>query len=389
MNGSEIFTSRSRDWRGGNADRHVALELVLTVRNDAFTAAEAGSDDRQLVVRRPDFDRARLRQPVGVDDPHEETFRPALDGRRGDHNGVAARFEQHPRIDELTRPQLVVFIGKHRLQPDRGGGLVNDVVDQQQLSRRKHAPIVLVEGRDLDRPARHGIANVVEGPCRQSEHDRGRSREHQRRERPLVAGMDDIARIDEAHPDTSIVRGGDGGIFEIGLRRVDHRLVGSDRGFELVGLALLLVDDLLRRDVRLHQGLGAREVLARGDELRLVLCLFGLGVIERRLIEARIDQGQHVALLDLLALGEQDFLQLTVDLRMDADCQRALHGAESGRIDRHILPVDDRDAHRHLRARGKSGRLSSSGSLFPISISRAAGRKCAKADCDQDDATAA
>jgi hypothetical protein len=53
------------------------------------------------------------------------------------------------------------------------------------------------------------------------------------------------------------------------------------------------------------------------------------------------------------------------------------------------LPVDDRDAHRHLRARGKSSRLSSSGSLLPISISRAAGREGAKADYDQDDSTAA
>src|SRR5262249_48158571 len=113
-----------------------------------------------------------------------------------------------------------------------------------------------------------------------------------------------------------------------------------------------------------------------------------LSVVERGLVEARIYQGQHIALLDLLALGEQDLLQLAVDLGMNADCQRVLHRAEAGQVDRHVLPVDDRDAHRHLRPRGKPGRLSSSGSLLPISISRAARREGAKADCDQDHTTA-
>jgi hypothetical protein len=200
--------------------------------------------------------------------------------------------------------------------------------------------------------------------------------------------MDDISGVHEAHAHSPITRRGDDGVLEIGLRGLDHRVVGRDRGLELVDLALLLVDDLLRGDVRLHQGLGAREIFTRRDEHCLVLRLFGLGVVERRLEQARIDQGQHVAFLDMLTLGEQHLLQLAVDLRVDANGQRALHRAEPGQVDRHILPADDGDAHGHACACRRTGRMSSSRALSPMPIGGAADRQHCNAGCDQDDDTA-
>jgi hypothetical protein len=200
--------------------------------------------------------------------------------------------------------------------------------------------------------------------------------------------MDDIAGIDESYSDAPLVRRGNVRVIEVGLRGLDHRLVGRDRRPELVDFALLLVDDLLRGDVRLRQRLGALEVLARRDEHRLVLRLLGLGVIERGLEQARIDLRQHVAFLDMLTLGEQHLLQLAVDLRVDADGQRALHRAEPGQVDRHILPADDGDAHGHACGCRRTGCMRFSRAMSPMPI-RAADRQRCKAGCDQDDTATA
>src|SRR5262249_20123650 len=98
--------SRSRDWRRGVGDRGVALELVLAVGHDAFAPGEARSDDRQIVVGRPGLDRARIGDVLARDRPDEETIGSALDRSRGDDDGVAARFEQYTRVDELAGPRL-------------------------------------------------------------------------------------------------------------------------------------------------------------------------------------------------------------------------------------------------------------------------------------------
>ena len=105
----------------------------------------------------------------------------------------------------------------------------------------------------------------------------------------------------------------------------------------MIDLGLLLVDDLLGLEALVDQGAGPLEVLLRGNELGVVLRLFGLGLVERRLIQARIDLGQHVALADVLALLEQDLLELAVDLRTNADRERRLHRAEPGQVDRQVL----------------------------------------------------
>jgi len=267
--------------------------------------------------------------------------------------------------------------------------LVDGVVDQQQRAGGERVPVVLIEGRDLHRTARHGAANVVQRPRRQGEQHRGRSREHQRRDRALIVGVHDVSGIDEAHAHASIVRRGDGGVVEVGLRGLDHRLVGVDHGAELIDLALLLVDDLLRGDVRFDQRVGALEVLARRDELRDVLRLFRLGLVERGLEQARVDLGQHVAFLDLLAFGEQHLLQLAVDLGMDADGERRLHRAEAGQVNWDVVALDDRDGDRHARACGHAGGMGSVGPLPAIPVAGAAHREDCKAGCGQNDAAAA
>ena len=355
----------------------------------AFTAVETRGDDGQILVGGADLDRTRLRQVVAGDGPDEQAIGSALDGARGNDDGVAAGVEQHVRVDELARPQLLVVVGEHRLELDGGGGLVDDVVDQEELAGGERTAVVLIVGDHLHRTARHGVADVVEGARRQGEQDGGGSRQHQRRERCLVVGMDDVSGIDQAHADATVARRGDGGVFELRLRGLDRGVVGRDRGLELIDLGLLLVDDLLRGDVREHQRLRAREVLLGRGELGLVLRLLGLGLVERGLEQARVDLRQHVAFLDVLAFGEQHLLQLAVDLGVDRHGERRLHGPEPGQIDRHVLAIDDGDAHRHARSHGGTRGVRRSRALHAVPVDRAARRQDRKESNDQNQTTAA
>ena len=125
------------------------------------------------------------------------------------------------------------------------------------------------------------------------------------------------------------------------------------------------------------------------DELGLVLRLLGLGLVERGLEQARVDLGQHVALLDVLAFGEQHLLQLAVDLRMDADGERRLHGAEPGQIDRHVLPADDGDAHRHARSCGSTCGVRRSRPLRAVPVNGCSSRQDCKETYSENETAAA
>ena len=137
------------------------------------------------------------------------------------------------------------------------------------------------------------------------------------------------------------------------------------------------------------QCLGAREVFLGGGELGLVLGSLGLGLIERSLEQAGVDLGQDVALLDVLAFGEQHFLQLAVDLRMNCHGERGLYAAEPGEVDRHILPSDRGDAHRHARSYGSARRVRRARLLHGVPVDGPAGRQNCKKGCNQNDTAAA
>ena len=108
----------------------------------------------------------------------------------------------------------------------------------------------------------------------------------------------------------------------------------------------------------LHQVLEAREVLGVGDELRLVLRLLGLGLIERGLERSWVDDREHVARLDPLSLDKVHALQLAVHLAMDRDRVGGLHRAEALEINRYVLRPDlgDGDRYRRRLLRCRSGR---------------------------------
>src|SRR5262249_44671028 len=80
----------------------------------------------------------------------------------------------------------------------------------------------------------------------------------------------------------------------------------------------------------------AHEIDLRVRELRLVERLLGDRLVERGLIGHRVYPGQHVALLDVLALDIVDAQERAVDERGDIGRVERLGGADAVEIDRHF-----------------------------------------------------
>ena len=289
--------------------------------DDAIAVGHACGDDGRIAGGRADLDGTRLHGVILRDDPGEQPLRSALDRGIGDGDRVVARFHQHPGIDEFARPERVVGVGKHRLEPDGGRCRVDGVVDQQQRAGAQGDFVVLVECRYLDRAAALRPANLIDIGRRQRENDGAGLRQHQIGERFDIGGMYHVARIDQPDADAAVAWRLDIGVVELCLGRLDRRGVGSNQGLGLIHLRSLLIDVLLGFDVFEDQSLGADEVLLDCDQCRFVLRLLGFGLVERSLKQARVDLGEAVSLFDVLAFGEQHQLQFAVDLGADVDAR--------------------------------------------------------------------
>ena len=122
----------------------------------------------------------------------------------------------------------------------------------------------------------------------------------------------------------------------------------------------ILVGDLLLGDrILLGELLIAGEVALGLAEQRRVLGQLPLRLRQRRLIGARIDLGEEVALLDDLALGEPDFLQVAGDLGADGHGLERRHRAEGVDGQRHV-------AERHRRHPHGLRRLPVSAGVFTL-----------------------
>src|SRR5471032_1436487 len=130
-----------------------------------------------------------------------------------------------------------------------------------------------------------------------------------------VTGADQVTDIDGAQADAAADRRDDFGVAEVQARGAFGRDVGLDGAVQLLDQRGLRVDVLQRDRVLLEQGLIARQRQLGDVELRLVALALAGGLQQRHLELAWIDLHQHLAGLDHLALGEQDFLQYARYLR--------------------------------------------------------------------------
>jgi len=151
-----------------------------------------------------------------------------------------------------------------------------------------------------------------------------------------IAGANDIAGIEQPHSRAPIDRRSDLAVVELKLREIDLGLIGLHARRKLRDQCPVGVVLLGRGDPFADQFIAAREIEARIVELGLILQLCGICLRQSRRERARIDFGQDIAGMDLLALDKIDLEYLTVDTALHEYAVGRLDGTESGEIYRRI-----------------------------------------------------
>src|SRR5690606_229079 len=151
--------------------------------------------------------------------------------------------------------------------------------------------------------------------------------------RRLQAGGHGLARLDRTGQDHAVHRRTDDGAVEVDPRRLGRRRLLADLGLRGVDLRLgLVARGAGQVDVAPgHQLRGAQFGLALVVELgvaqaglglaqlRLGTGDLGVALLDLRLVGARVDAGDHLALLDLVVEVHQDLGDLAGDLAADGD----------------------------------------------------------------------
>ena len=91
------------------------LQLVLSIDDHLLVGLEAGVDECLAFADLRNFDRADRYGAVGIDHIGVGPLRALLHDRCGNGQAVMPRIEDQPRVDELTRPQQMLLVGKLRL----------------------------------------------------------------------------------------------------------------------------------------------------------------------------------------------------------------------------------------------------------------------------------
>ena len=181
----------------------------------------------------------------------------------------------------------------------------------------------------------------------QAEHRRHGLHLRERHDARGVAGADDIAHIHRPQAGAAIDGRPDDRVIENGPGVVDGGLIDPHLRFELGHRGLLRVRLLARAEIAGGEARVAVEIDAGVLQLRLVLRLLGDHLIIERLIGARIDAGEHVALLHILPVAEAKLHEPALHLRPHHHRIERLHGADRIDGDGHILPHQRGGEHGH------------------------------------------
>ena len=292
MKGSAIFTSACHPWSGcrqrggGDSDCSAVLQPGLAAGHHAVTAAEAACNHGEIAVLRARLKRAHAGAPVACDYPRIESVGAALHGGGGYRQRTFLCFQKQPGIHELTRPERFVRVGKSRLDRNRAGCGIGDVVDEQGLAGCQCLLIVCIERSDFDVAPLQSAPHAVGIAFGQGEQDRDRLDLCQDHDRSCVARLDKVSWIDLAYPGACFDRGLDRRVVELGLCAFNGRPIHLDGRLKLAhegGLVIEVLDSLERVGDERAKPL---EVLLRADELRLVFRELAFGLIQRCLINA-------------------------------------------------------------------------------------------------------
>ena len=131
-------------------------DLVDAVHHHALPGRDTRQDRHALAVDRAQLDRARRHRIVVPHYVGEHALTPALD-RRGRNDGLASGgIELHAHVDELVWKERAIVVREGRLELDRAGGGIDQVVDRGQRAAREPRLLLPVPGlhRQAGRPGR-------------------------------------------------------------------------------------------------------------------------------------------------------------------------------------------------------------------------------------------
>src|SRR6202040_3423746 len=341
---------RARLWRRGLYSDALG-QPILPVDDDPLAWRQPLGDDGDAVLNRSDVDGASLDSVIRLDNIGVIAIRAVLDGLRGHRRDFPPGREDYAQADELAGPQPFVIIVKARLEVNRASRLVNGVVNQCQLAFGELLLAVPTVGIDDQRRTLMVLPHVVESLLRQCEAHKDRLHLRDRDKRRVVVRMHEIALVDEFRAEAPVDWRADIAIAEIEFGGIDLRLITLDRSLQLPDRCLLLVVALPGLPPRADQLFITVEIQLGADELRLVFLLIGLRLLKRRLKRAWVNLEERLALLDILALLEVDFDDLSVDPALDRDHVVGLDRPDAVEEDRHILGRDGSRGARDSRSR--------------------------------------
>jgi hypothetical protein len=412
--------------RGPDLDLGATGEARLSIRHDLLAGLQPAGDDGLVALRARGHDAACFHRRVGLHHEHEDALLARLQRLRGDDEGVGLHGQRERDVGELARPQSPFLVGEGRLEPDGAGRRVDRVVDERH--RTPHGSR-LAAGHRVHRQRGLGHVALDLGQLLLGNGERHVDRLHlidDEQRRVVRAGRpDDVALVHAEAAGPAVHGRADRRVTELQAKALHRRLVGAHgllgaadgrlvgihgllraphvglvgakgRGERLgVGLDLVVLlarDELLADQIGipplLHLGVGglglvAHQVRARLADARGVALEHGarllhlhpvlgqvcLGLGERRLIGARVDAEQQVALAHVLALLDVGSQELAANLGLDRDHGVRLDRADRLDLDRHLLALHGGDRHRHHGTAG-GRRL-----LLGLRIATGAGRR--------------
>ena len=134
-----------------------------------------------------------------------------------------------------------------------------------------------------------------------------------------VAGMHDVARVDETQANDAADGRGDVAVIDVELRGIKLALIVLDGAFVLLDERVLCGELLFGNRVLSKQGGVARNINARVIEQRLIACELAFNLRDDGLIRARIDFDERVAGAHQVALFEVYGHELAVDAALHCD----------------------------------------------------------------------
>ncbi len=344
-----------RGLRLRQGDLGAVLELVGAVNHDHFAGLQSLRDSDVVGIARAEHHLAHVHRVVLVDDVHVGARCAALHGRLRNKNGVMERVQEQHHVHELLRKQVLVGVGKARLELDRAGRGIDLAVDRRECAGRQLGSVGAVERGGAECLA--GLQLLQERRDRvfgEREHDRDglQLRDH---DQSVGLGRGHvIAHVDLLQTDPAADGRGDVAIDKVELGGVDGRLVGLDVALVLHDERLLCCQLLFGDGVLTPERLVALQVDARVVEQRLVTLERSLGLFKRHLIGSRVDEDQRIAGLDHLPFLEGDVHDLAADLTLHGDGRERRHRAESQQRDGHVAAVSGCTYDRHGSAGGKA-----------------------------------